>query len=232
MASEGRRRSAGERVLEGRHVIGLFILMLLFSGVFFTLGYVLGRGQYDGHVIASSNAPGHAAMPKDEGADPATEPGGAAVLKTGNDSEKNAGPEEVPPPASSDWEFYGAGKSDKVNDRLRLAASAPRNVAASAPMRSGARPRAAAPVVTSRPAHRGPRIPAGAYVLQVAALTREADAMDLASNLQRKKFPAFVQSPGADKFYRVQVGPYANQKAAAQARKGLDSAGFKAIVKH
>jgi len=27
-------------VLESRHVIGLFMLMLLFSGVFFTLGYL------------------------------------------------------------------------------------------------------------------------------------------------------------------------------------------------
>jgi hypothetical protein len=37
MASGGKRGGAGERVLESRHVIGLFMLMLLFSGVFFTL---------------------------------------------------------------------------------------------------------------------------------------------------------------------------------------------------
>jgi len=43
MASGGKRGGAGERVLESRHVIGLFMLMLLFSGVFFTLGYVMGR---------------------------------------------------------------------------------------------------------------------------------------------------------------------------------------------
>ena len=40
-------------MLEGRHVIGLFMLMLLFSGVFFTLGYVMGRSQYDGQVRAA-----------------------------------------------------------------------------------------------------------------------------------------------------------------------------------
>ncbi len=55
MASGGRRGGAGERVLESRHVIGLFMLMLLFSGVFFTLGYVMGRNQYDGQVRAASN---------------------------------------------------------------------------------------------------------------------------------------------------------------------------------
>jgi DedD protein len=77
-----------------------------------------------------------------------------------------------------------------------------------------------------------PLIPGGAYTLQVAALTKEADALELASRLQKKKFPAFVLSPQADKYYHVQVGPYADPKAADAARKGLEGAGFKAIVKH
>src|ERR1700682_2067139 len=50
----GRKRGAGERVLESRHVIGLFLLMLVFSAVFFTLGYVMGRSQYDGQVRAAN----------------------------------------------------------------------------------------------------------------------------------------------------------------------------------
>ena len=52
MAAGGRRASVGDRVLEGRHVIGLFFLMLLFSGVFFTLGYVMGRKEFEGQVRA------------------------------------------------------------------------------------------------------------------------------------------------------------------------------------
>jgi cell division septation protein DedD len=70
------------------------------------------------------------------------------------------------------------------------------------------------------------------YTLQVAALTREADALDLAKRLQQKKFPAFVVSPQADKYYRVQVGPYVDEKAAEAARKGLEGAGFNAFLKH
>ena len=42
-------------MLESGHVIGLFMLMLLFSGVFFALGYVMGRNQYDGQVRAATN---------------------------------------------------------------------------------------------------------------------------------------------------------------------------------
>jgi cell division septation protein DedD len=74
--------------------------------------------------------------------------------------------------------------------------------------------------------------PAGSYTLQVAALGSRTDALSLAANLQRKKFPAFVVSPQGDKYFRVQVGPYADQKSADAAKKGLEDAGFKAIVKH
>ena len=42
-------------MLESKHVIGLFLLMLVFSGVFFSLGYVMGRNQYDGRVSAENN---------------------------------------------------------------------------------------------------------------------------------------------------------------------------------
>ena len=41
-------------MLEGRHVIGLFLLMLLFSAVFFSLGYVMARNQYAGQVRAEA----------------------------------------------------------------------------------------------------------------------------------------------------------------------------------
>jgi len=68
-----------------------------------------------------------------------------------------------------------------------------------------------------------PLIPGSAYTLQVAALGKEADALELAARLQKKKFPAFVLSPQADKYYRVQVGPYADPKAADAARKGLEA---------
>ena len=39
-------------MLESRHVIGLFMAVVVLSGLFFTLGYVLGRNQTSGAVIA------------------------------------------------------------------------------------------------------------------------------------------------------------------------------------
>jgi len=203
-------------VLESRHVIGLFMLMLLFSGVFFTLGYVMGRNQYDGQVRAASNPRTLQPTPVAPKSDPAA--------KRSNEARRNSDPAtDTNPQSNSDWSFYNAGKSSSPEDNLKPAwsapASSPRTVPASA---RGSGGRSAAT----------PAIPSGSYTLQVAALRRESDAMSLASHLQKKKFPAFVMSPQGDKYYRVQVGPYADQKSADAARKGLEGAGFKAIVKH
>jgi cell division septation protein DedD len=221
MASGGSRGGAAERVLESRHVIGLFMLMLLFSGVFFTLGFVMGRNQIDSPVRAATDffgKPEHSVLPKTDvrskhtnGPSPATTPTGTAA------------------PPNSDWEFYHAGDSKKPQDHLKPVASV--NAPAPAPKNVPVPVKSTAPTKTAG----GPNaslVPNGAYTLQVAAVTKEADALELASRLQKKQFPAFVLSPHADKYYRVQVGPYADPKAAAAARKGLEGAGFKAIVKH
>jgi cell division septation protein DedD len=217
MAYGGKRGGAGERVLEGRHVIGLFFLMLLFSGVFFTLGYVMGRNQYDGQVRAATNT-------RSSGyGDVAPKPD--VVAKHRSDP---ASPDAIPDsgaPPSSDWEFYHTRDSKPVDDHLK-AAPAPKTVAA----KNNGSSRSPGPGSKALP--NPSAISGGSYLLQVAALKKEADALDLARQLQKKKFPAFVLSPQGDKYYRVQVGPYADARSAEAAKKGLEGAGFKAIVKH
>src|SRR6202012_4898410 len=84
-----------------------------------------------------------------------------------------------------------------------------------------------APAVTA-----GSPFPAGTYVLQVAAMRQSVDASAVATSLRAKHFPAIVVNPTTDKYYHVQVGPYHDVKSADAAKKGLESAGFKAIVKH
>lgn len=222
-----RKRGVGERVLEGRHVIGLFLLMLVFSGVFFALGYVMGRSQYDGQVRAAS-PPRNAFEPLlPDKADPGVKvsahpaPRSAVVHKVER---------EVPPAISvGDWDSDTAQKPRDGGDHWG-AAAAPAPTALPSPKNSQ-------PVAVNN--NRPPASPetpkaaplTGQYSLQVTAVRRESDAMELARRLQRKKFPAFVSPPQGNKYYRVQVGPYPDLKSAEAAKKGLENAGFRAIVK-
>jgi cell division septation protein DedD len=196
--------------------------MLLFSGVFFTLGYVMGRNQYDNQVraAAASHLPVDASHPSKDDGGPSPVSSAEARKDTG------AAPES---PASSEWDFYRAGSSKPDPKLAKPAAQEP----APAQIKTA---KSAAPVAkpvsaSGKSAFSAPLIPGGAYLLQVAALTKESDALALAGTLQKKKFPAFVLTPHGDRYYRVQVGPYADAQSANLARKGLERAGFKAVLK-
>src|SRR5438270_13662837 len=57
MASGNRRNR--DWVLGGRHLVGIFILLVVLFGMVFTLGYLLGRNQYDAQLRAdASSIPG------------------------------------------------------------------------------------------------------------------------------------------------------------------------------
>ena len=200
-------------MLESRHVIGLFLLMLVFSGVFFTLGYVMGRNQYDGQVRAEAVSP----RPKPQPVLPAKSE--SAGKHTANAADSSP-PSDIATQPNSEWSFYNAGKQAAPDENLRSVASSSNSRTVPAAVKGRGTKSS------------GAQISPSGYTLQVAALRKASDALNLASHLQRKNFPAFVVSPQADKYYRVQVGPYPDQKSAEAARRGLEGAGFKAIVKH
>jgi len=235
MASGG-KRGAGERVLESKHVIGLFLLMLLFSGVFFTLGYVMGRNQYDGQVRAAMNVTGKTEplyMPK---SDPASK-------KTADDSASSGESDPSTDSSSPVWTFPGTNSSTNVDPHLeappasRNAESSPAPAAKLANSKNNKVQTQPVSVHTapknSKGATANPLIPSGAYVIQVAALLKQDDALTIANGLQKKHYAVYVQTPQKDKYYRVQVGPFKDQKSADAAKKGLEGEGFKAFyVKH
>jgi DedD protein len=213
MASK-EKKSGGDFILESRHLVGLFLLLVVIFGVVFTLGYLLGRSQYDTKVRAAVGAPpGSDALPA-----PA-----AAKSKTRPESEDAQVPKK-----NSDWDFYHSADPQAGADHLQ---PAPKNVAASAPPKPIAPPSKAAKPAKPSGGTDGPLIPKGTIMLQVAAVLHQDDALALAQALQQKKFPAFVITPGTDKLYRVQVGPYADNQSASNARQELEAKGFKSIIK-
>jgi DedD protein len=70
------------------------------------------------------------------------------------------------------------------------------------------------------------------YYVQVAAVSRREDAEALVEALKKKQYPAFIaNNSSTDKFYHVQVGPYAEGKDAEAMRSRLVGDGYNPIVK-
>jgi sporulation related protein/PilZ domain-containing protein len=69
------------------------------------------------------------------------------------------------------------------------------------------------------------------FVLQVGAMGEEANADTLSNELRKKNFSAFVYHRDGDRFYRVAVGPYTDQGAAARIKSDLEQEGYKPILR-
>ena len=223
MAGGNGKRGGGERVLESRHLVGLFLGVVLLCGVFFTLGYVMGRTQ------SGMPMPMHASADSNRLIAP---PAGTKAESPDN-SEKTA---------SNEWDFYSKGKD---HNKLEPASSPSNtNTAPNPPATPGRVTSTHRPADSPAPApppvaananelHRfqAPRIPRGSVVVQLAALRKETDALSLADAAQQKHFPSFVVIPTGDHLYHVQVGPYADGPAAEKAKAALVQAGFNPIIK-
>jgi DedD protein len=213
--------SGGDMTLESRHLVGLFLGVVVLCCVFFTLGYVMGNSQESSaRVMAAANDVKPAPLPEPAARRDAAQP---AV------------------PAPSEWRFPSAAEPARPAEKIEPskpavelnppagAVSRPPAIASSPAPASKSAATSHSAAVNSKPV--APRIAKGSILLQVAALTRESDALLLAEALQRKSFPAFITTPAADNYYRVQVGPYADKESADLAKRSLEREGFKAIVK-
>jgi septal ring-binding cell division protein DamX len=216
MASSG-KKGGGDFVLESRHLVGLFLVLVVIFGVVFTLGYLMGRTQYDAKLRAAFSKPAETST--------TTQARPAATSKSSAEVQQ-----QQPAKDDSGWDLYHNSDTTEPAESLQPATAKP----AAAPDPRPARavlpgPKSSATPVSSQKIATQSR---SDIMLQVAAVRSEKDALALARALQQKKISAFVVKPGADNFYRVQVGPYPDAKAAAAARRDLESKGFKSIIKH
>src|SRR5579863_2427995 len=122
MASK-EKKNGGDFVLESRHLVGLFLLLVVIFGVVFTLGYLLGRSQYDSKLRAAVGAP--------SGSDAPAAPAAAK-------SKARPDPEDAQvSKKNSDWDFYHSADPQAAEDHLQapaksVSASAPKPAAAAA----------------------------------------------------------------------------------------------------
>jgi cell division septation protein DedD len=123
----------------------------------------------------------------------------------------------TPAPQTTDFSFYKSVGAKNADSDLT-----PRESQAQPP--TAEPPKVPIPVASTSTT--------GGYFVQVAAVSRQEDAESLVEALKKKQYPAFTANNSSiDKFYHVQVGPYAELKEAESMRTRLVGDGYNPIVK-
>jgi DedD protein len=140
--------------------------------------------------------------------------GSAAVVRP-SAAKQNGTPAQ---PQSTDFSFYKSVGAKNTDTELTP--------------QETQQPQAAAPsTATPTPSTVSTALATG-YFVQVAAVSRQEDAESLVDALKKKQYPAFSSTNlTSDKFYHVQVGPYADLKEAEAMRARLITDGYNPIVK-
>ena len=190
-------------------MMALFFAFVLVCAVFFAIGFSLGRRTASAGV---GRWPGAAT--------------GASAATVRPPAAKNDAPQKTP--QSGDFSFYKAVGEKNADSALAPpdAKAQPADATAAAPPKVATDAAGAAPAASTTASST-----TGSYYVQVAAVTRQEDAEALVEALKKKQYPAFANNASADKYYRVQVGPYAEFKDAEAMRARLVSDGYNPIVK-
>jgi cell division septation protein DedD len=225
-----------EITLGAGKLLGLFLMLAATCGIFFAVGYSLGKTSAREQALKSQTA-------QAENADQVAESGkavgvpaaGAASTKRDTEAAKDSGP---------DLTFYQAVKQDpRANSQSATesksgGAAMPETGQKESHPKPSVLPAENASVAEQKPASEStqpsPQAGAsGAYVVQIAAVTHEEDAAALAGALRKKSYAAsVVNSPsGKDKLFHVVLGPYASLQDAEAMKSKLQGEGYNPIVK-
>ncbi len=226
-------------------LLGLFFLLAAICGIFFSIGYSLGKSS--GREQALNDQPA-AAVSADSTAN--TSNGGdnkpSAAVATKSDAQAPAAQDNQNTEQQGSLTFYNAVKQNDTAPQTAgaesktaksvSAADAPRVVASPA----AATPSEPAPATSTAAskdadviAHTSPVTGPGTIVVQIAAVSREDDAVALAGALRKKNYNVFVVNNPItnDKFYHVQVGPFSNMADAQAMKAKLTAEGYNPIIK-
>jgi cell division septation protein DedD len=193
-----------EITLSTGKLLGMFFALAIICGVFFTMGYLLGKSTSAGGrteivatVPSSSNATKPPAGNKTQEAVTQTcAPGSAncAPIPTGGTTSAGKSPDQQPASPAS-----GNKNQDQSNTQP-----------AGTEVKDGA---------------------GGSFMVQVAAVSKQEDAEILVSSLRKKQYPVFIANAAGDPLFHVQVGPFSDKKDAEAMRTRLAGDGYNAIVK-
>jgi len=218
-------------------LLGLFFLLVAICAVFFSIGYSLGKSTAREQALNDQPSQVLAAAP------PQSEDKPSAAIVAHADGKAPAQDQAADSTSQAPLTFYKAVQQSSTSAPL----AAKDNPPATATPKAAAADATAVPVDTARsvpsrevaqstapPIGRtAPVTGPGTVVLQVAALSREDDAVSLAGALRKKNYDVFVVNNPAnsDKYYHVQVGPFTNMQDAETMKAKLVAEGYNPIVK-
>jgi cell division septation protein DedD len=193
-----------EITLSTGKLLGIFFALAIICGVFFTMGYLLGK---------STSAGGRTEIV-------ATVPSGST---TGKPNAGNKTPEtttQTCPPGSPNCapttttDTSSAGKTADQQTATQPSGSKASDQSATQPagtdVKNGAN---------------------SSFMVQVAAVSKQEDAEILVTALRKKQYPVFIANSAGDPLFHVQVGPFSEKKDAEAMRTRLSGDGYNAIVK-
>jgi cytoskeletal protein RodZ len=201
-----------ELILGNRQLISVFLIVVVMLGVFFSMGYVVGRNSSPAAATPEARADKTTA---DTHPPDSTSPDGSSS------AEPTQPPANTSSNASGDQPPAETPPSITQPEKPAAAAAAPKPA-----------PAAKEPKPKPSPASPGPehaaiasQVAAGQYWQVVA--TARPDAEIIAEALAKKGFHAVLAPAPKDGVFRVLVGPLADAPTQAQTRTNLESAGFK-----
>src|SRR5215468_10699297 len=187
-------------------MLALFFGLVALCGVFFGLGFSLGRGSV--RPLATNDA-------SQTASGPALRP---SAMKSGGAQVQN----------SADMTYYKSVENKDAAPQSAQAAAQPKDDSARNDI---SKPADNHTVKSDAPdpmtATAGP-----GYFVQVAAVSKQDDAQALVEALKKKQYAAFTASTSpSDKLFHVQVGPFSDLKEAEATKAKLVSDGYNPILK-
>jgi DedD protein len=191
-----------EITLSTGKLLGIFFALAIVCGVFFTMGYLLGKSSSAGsrtEIVAS--------VPSSSN---------AAGKPSGGNKTAEATPPNCPP-GSPNCPAVAAGSD---------AGSAGKN-----PDQQPAGSKTSDPSISQSAGTEVKNGADGSFMVQVAAVSKQEDAEILVTSLRKKQYPVFIANSAGDPLFHVQVGPFNEKKEAEAMRARLAGDGYNAIVK-
>ncbi|HWQ52855.1 MAG TPA: SPOR domain-containing protein [Bryobacteraceae bacterium] len=205
-----------ELVLGNKQLLSGFFIVVILFGVFFTMGYIVGRNSAPSQRMTATEQAGGTGTQEEARPQSASGAAPTSAAPVAEQPPANAAPDgaagEPPQPVTQPVQDPNAPAAAPAQPAQTPAATPPASAATAAKLPNG----------LIEPT-------AGDVYLQVMAVKRP-EAEVVLKTLRDKNFRA-VLAHGPNELVRVLVGPFSDTAALGQAKAGLENAGFHPIVR-